>query len=114
MKEKLINFWNNLKMQGYDIPETVEVWICDGKLMNSKYDLAGNNAYQNNFHFTFFPLSYGNKNGKSACAELKSRTGSRYFTDIVDNNEYREYLAGRHEYSDQIKWLCDQSGYRDK
>ena len=113
-KQPLINFWNKLKMEGWNIPETVEVWICDGKLMDSKYDLSGTNAYQDNFHFSFFSLEYGKRHGEYDCAALKLRLGARYFNDVVDNNEYREYLAGRHEYSEQIKWLCDASGYRDE
>jgi hypothetical protein len=113
-KEALIGFWSKLKMEGWNIPEKVEIWICDGKLMNSKYDLGGDNAYSDDVHFSFFPLEYGKQHGEYNCQGLKSRLGARYFNDVVDNNEYREYLAKRHEYSEQIKWLCDACGYRDK
>ena len=47
---------------------------------------------------------------KNDIVAAKSTLKARYFNDVVDNNEYREYLAGRHEKSEQIQWLIDFHG----
>jgi hypothetical protein len=87
------------------------IYTFTGKLMNSTYDLAGSNKYPDSLHFCGVPLNPFIKDGKYM--EMKSR-GFRYFNDIVDNNEYREYLAGRHEKSEQIQWLIDVFARKNK
>ena len=79
--------------------------------MNSVYDLHDNNRYSDDLHFTGLPLNlFMHKvDGAPAYASLKAR-GFRFFNDIVDNNEYREYINGHHEKSKQIQWLINAMG----
>ena len=72
----------------------IHFYIFKGKLMNNKYDLAGDNAYKDDLPFLVVPLStYNDYNDQIA---VKARVGARYFGDVVYNNERREILAGRH------------------
>ena len=76
-----------------------------GKDMNKLFDLKGSNAYDNNF--SFFAIDLKDIPNTNDILSAKSNLGFRYFSDIVDNNEYREFAAGRHPYTKQIKWLYD-------
>lgn len=89
----------------YNVSGPIQLYSTTGKIMNKIFDLAGTNAYPDNLAITFIPLKYfkGIRNAINA----KSRFSARYFNDVVDNNEYREVEAGRHEPSDQIQWLVD-------
>jgi hypothetical protein len=88
----------------YIKPNTI-IYIADGKTVNKHYDLEGENSYKPNFHFTIISLNsvvttdgkYPNKYGVKA----------RWWRDVVDNNEYREYMKGRHKYTPRIQWLID-------
>lgn len=95
----------NMLAAHYDIKTPVEVFVITGKDMNKIYDLAGDNAYQDNVHHVIVPLDTL-KNTKDI-VPAKGTIKARYFNDVVDNNEYREYLAGRHKASQQIQWLID-------
>lgn len=110
-KENADMFVDNLdKMYGVS-EKKLTVYAFDGKLMNSIYDLHDDNKYPNDLHFIGLPLNaFMHKvNGAPVYSYLKAR-GFRFFNDIVDNNEYREYINGYHEKSDQIKWLINAMG----
>lgn len=89
----------------YNVSEPVRFCFTTGKIMNKVFDLAGTNAYPDDLIITFIPLKYFK--GIRNTIDAKSRFSARYFNDVVDNNEYREVEAGRHEPSDQIQWLVD-------
>lgn len=95
----------NMLGANYNINTPVEIYVTTGKDMNKIYDLAGDNAYQDDVHHIIIPLDTL-KNTKDIVS-AKSTIKARYFNDVVDNNEYREYLAGRHKASQQIQWLID-------
>lgn len=95
----------NLLGSKFKINTPVECYVISGKDMNKVYDLYGNNAYQHDVHHVVVPLNTLKNNNDIVAA--KSRIKARYFNDVVDNNEYREYLAGRHEKSEQIQWIID-------
>ena len=103
--EELCQIMANMLYANYPINTPVEIYVLTGKDMNKAYDLYGDNAYQNDVHHVIIPLKTlkNNKDIVSAKYTLKAR----YFNDVVDNNEYREYIAGRHEKSEQIQWLID-------
>lgn len=83
----------------------IEIYVIKGKDMNKAYDLYGDNAYQNNSHIMVIPLD--TLKNRNDIVNIKQAIRARYFNDVVDNNEYREYLAGRHEKSEQIQWIID-------
>ena len=89
----------------YNISGPIQLYSTTGKIMNKVFDLAGTNAYPDNLAITFIPLKYFK--GIRTSVEAKSRFDARYFNDVVDNNEYREVEAGRHQPSEQIQWLAD-------
>lgn len=68
--------------------ETVsEVFVISGKLMNSNYDLHGDNAYPDDLNIVSIVLG---AEGLSNIAIKRFELGSRWFDDIVDNNSRRE------------------------
>lgn len=95
----------NILGANYDINTPVEIYVTTGKDFNKIYDLAGDNAYQNDVHHVIIPLNTLKNNNDIVSA--KSALKARYFNDIVDNNEYREYKAGRHKKSAQIQWIIN-------
>lgn len=95
----------NLLYANYKIKTPVETYVLTGKDMNKAYDLHGDNAYQDNVHHVIIPLKTIKNNNDISLAKITLK--ARYFNDVVDNNEYREYIAGRHEKSEQIQWLID-------
>ena len=100
----------NVLAKHYEINTPVEFYIISCKDINKIYDLAGDNAYDENCIFMVFPLKTLKDIHDSAA--VKARFGARYFNDVVDNNEYREYIAGRHKKSKQIQWIIDVKGER--
>ena len=105
--QKIANFLVN----NYGAKQPVHMYWFLGKDVNKLFDLKGDNAYNNDFNFLAIDLN-DIPNNYDIYA-LKSNMGFRYFSDIVDNNEYTEFAAGRHPYSDQIEWLWnayDQQG----
>jgi len=105
--EELCQIIANLLGANFEIKQPLDIFVVDGKDFNKAYDLYGNNAYQNDVHHVIIPLD--EVNDKSAY-KAKSIIKARYFRDVVDNNEYREYAAGRHKKSAQIQWLIDRYG----
>lgn len=82
--------------------KTINFFIVDGKTMNKKYDLNAS-KYKDNDILIIFPLNLFKTNNSIVIA--KQITNSRYFNDIVDNNEYREVQAGHHKMSKQVEHL---------
>ena len=70
--------------------------------MNKKYDLNAS-KYKDNDILIIFPLNLFKTNNSIVIA--KQITNSRYFNDIVDNNEYKEVSAGYHKMSKQVEHL---------
>lgn len=99
---------------GLSLHDGTTVYVADGKTLNSLYDLEGDNAYQEDFHMSIIP--YDSCEFEDVKIEpmkkMKEALGIRWFRDIVDNNEYREYMKGRHESSEQISWLIQKQGSR--
>ena len=103
-------FIKKLTANGMSLVMGSTVYIADGRLINETYDLAGDNAYKDDFHISIIPYDnciFDDPDNKEFMAELKTNLGIRWWQDIVDNNEYREYKAGRHPHSKQIEWLVD-------
>lgn len=88
-----------------DVNTPIQIYVIKGKDMNKAYDLYGDNAYKDNIHIMVIPLNTLKDN--RYIVHTKQAINARYFNDVVDNNEYREYLAGRHEKSEQIQWIID-------
>lgn len=82
--------------------KTINFFIVDGKTMNKKYDLNAS-KYKDNDILIIFPLNLFKTNNSIVIA--KQITNSRYFNDIVDNNEYKEVTAGYHKMSKQVEHL---------
>ena len=95
----------NYLARNFDVNTPIEIYVIKGKDMNKVYDLYGDNAYPNDLHIMVIPLKSLKKS--SDIVDAKYSIKARYFNDVVDNNEYREYLAGRHEKSEQIQWIID-------
>lgn len=81
---------------------SINFFIVDGKTMNKKYDLHAA-KYEDNQILVIFPLNLFKTNNGIITA--KQMTNSRYFNDIVDNNEYKEVQAGHHKMSKQVEHL---------
>lgn len=82
--------------------KTINFFIVDGKTMNKKYDLNAS-KYKDNDILIIFPLNLFKTTNSIVIA--KQITNSRYFNDIVDNNEYKEVSAGYHKMSKQVEHL---------
>lgn len=100
----------NILEMGYEINTPVEVYYVSCADINEYYDLAGNNRYNDNCIFVIIPLDTLKNISDTSSAKIDLR--ARYFNDVVDNNEYREYIAGRHERSDNIEWIIKIKGER--
>ncbi len=70
------------------IKENITAYLFSGKMMNDKYGLTGDNAYQDDLNILSIPLDAFEKIGEVAFARLQ--IGGRWFDDIVDNNKRRE------------------------
>jgi len=105
--EELCQILANILASNFNVKPPVEVNVISGKDFNKIYDLAGTNAYPNDSHIVVIPLDTV---PSKDCVMAKAALKARYFNDVVDNNEYREYKAGRHEYSKQIQWIIDAYG----
>lgn len=95
----------NILNMNYEINTPIEIYFVTGKVFNDVYDLAGDNAYENSVHHAIIPFKVLKNTNDISYAKPQLR--SRYFRDVVDNNEYREYIAGRHKKSPQIQWLIN-------
>lgn len=102
----------NLLADNFDINTPVQLYYIEGKDMNKVYDLYGDNAYDKDLHILVVPTDTIKHcpNYAYVIADAKVLIHSRYFNDVVDNNEYREYKAGRHKRSKQIEWLINALG----
>ena len=101
----------NILYLNYDINTPVEVYVVSCEDINKFYDLAGDNAYREEAIFVIIPFDTLKDSNDTSSAKVALR--ARWFNDVVDNNEYREYMAGRHEKSKQIQWIIDARGGRD-
>ena len=101
----------NILYLNYDINTPVEVYVISCEDINKFYDLAGDNAYNEDAIFIVIPFDTLKDSDDTPSAKVTLQ--SRWFNDVVDNNEYREYMAGRHEKSKQIQWIIDARGGRD-
>lgn len=104
------HFIKKLSANGMALKMGTTIYIAGGKLINETYDLAGDNAYVEDYHMSLIPYDdciFDDPDSKEFMAELRANLGIRWWGDIVDNNEYREYKAGRHPHSKQIEWLVE-------
>ncbi len=104
-KESLIS---PLEEYGIKVSDSYTLYLFKGKDINKHYDLEGENSYKDDFNicaisFNDIEFNIGITNFKA----FKENTSWRYWCDVVDNNEYREYEKGRHKKSEQIQWLID-------
>lgn len=74
--------YNNL-LEKENIGTPTKFYTFKGSLMNAKYDLTGEVAYDKDLTFLAFPLE-GLNVGKLAMFKLRMQ--DRWFNDIVDNN----------------------------
>lgn len=65
-----------------------DVYVFNGKLMNDKYQLTGDNRYFDNLTFICIKLEDIENVGKFAIPRFQ--IGGRWFNDVVDNNTRRE------------------------
>lgn len=103
-------FIKKLVSNGLSLKNDTTVYIAKGSVINKLYDLAGDNAYGDDFVISIIPYDdciFEYPDNTEFMKELKINLNIRYWEDIVDNNEYREYKAGRHPHSKQIEWLVD-------
>lgn len=90
----------------FHIKPPITVYIIPTKFFNKVYDLYGDNAYEEKgYAHAVIPLSICDHLNDIKLMQLKAKLNARFFNDVVDNNEYREYVAGRHKRSEQIEWL---------
>lgn len=85
------------------------VYVFSGKDVNKHYDLEGNNAYKDSYHISVFSFTEFSFAKDINYARMKYLLEARYWCDVVDNNEYKEYMKGRHKYTKNIQWLIDAS-----
>lgn len=95
----------NFLAERFEVNTPIKIYGIKGKDMNKIYDLSGNNTYQDDLTIIVIPLK--TLKDIKYSTDAKYALKARYFNDVVDNNEYREYIAGRHEKSNQIQWLID-------
>lgn len=113
-KDDLAQRLANILVNQYHAQEPVHIYWFLGKTVNKIFDLHGSNKYPDNFHFVATDLKAFPSN---MMGPVKQYMEFRFFNDIVDNNEYREFVSGKHPYSDQIEWLYDvyaREGARQK
>lgn len=95
----------NMLVNQYNAKQPIHMYWFKGRTMNGFFDLKGSNAYNDNY--SFFVIDLADIPKLDDVLAAKRNLGFRYFSDIVDNNEYQEFAAGRHPYTKQIKWLYD-------
>jgi len=109
--EKNFNTLSNILAVKYKAKEPIKIYYTTGKYLNDVYDLHGDNRYQNDSEHIIFPL---NSVPSKYHTQVKQTLHARFFNDVVDNNEYREYIAGYHKASPQIQWLIGHHGPKDE
>lgn len=85
LQEWIDGYNGMLKEQGIGQPK--EWFTCKGTDINREYSLTGDNRFQDDLTFLFFPLD-GLDGPKLAV--FKIRMEDRWFDDIVDNAVRRE------------------------
>lgn len=85
IKEWTDGYEKLLKENGIGTP--TRWYICNGKDINRKFRLTGDNAFKNDLTCLFFPIQNLNV-GKLAIFKL--RMGDRWFDDIIDNTLRRQ------------------------
>ena len=74
-----------LKKRGIGKP--VEWFMCNGKDVNEKFSLFGDEQFQNDLTILLFPLDGLNV---PKLAIFKIKAGDRWFDDIIDNSLHRQ------------------------
>ena len=104
------------RANGLSIKDHSFIYIATGEAMNSTFDLEGDNAYRDDFHISI--IRYDDcifeRNDRDFMSNLKTNLLVRWFRDICDNNEYKEYIKGRHDRTDNIQWIIDWHVRNDK
>ena len=98
-----------LEDNGVVLKDKTVIYGVTGKEFNKVYDLEGTNAYDDDYHISIIPYSSCIFTSQDF-AEMKNALKFRWFADVVDNNEYREYKKGRHKKTQNIQWLIDAYG----
>jgi hypothetical protein len=73
---------------------TIEIYRCKGILVNQKYHLTGDNAYQDDLTFVFIDWQEFGK----GFDVVEHKEGFRYFSDVVDNNARIEIVKHNDNY----------------
>ena len=94
-------------VEEYGASYPIHMFYFNGKFMNETYDLEGDNAYNYDFPFLSILTKDFPNIDKAIQFKLDNDHRFRWFNDIVDNNEYKEFNKGRHKYSEQIEWLYE-------
>lgn len=92
------------------------IFIVSSKLMNSYYDLEGDNACSDNEFFCVLPFDYLDRSDQMQRLDwihLKESLSVRFWRDVVDNCQYVEYIKGRHAKTSNIQWLIDVNSKDD-
>ena len=101
---------SKFKEYGCTFKDGTIFYIAHGKVINKTFDLEGDNSYQDSYPITIISFNDCEFDHNMNWLEFKNNTLSRWWRDICDNNEYREYVKGSHKESAQIKWLIDAYG----
>lgn len=75
-------------------PNIMLFYWCYGKDLNDYYHLTGDNQYDNKIGIFFIDWSNFGKEFKAD----ENKGPFRYFSDVVDNNAYREIRKGNPHY----------------
>lgn len=75
-------------LKPYNDGHDIIIYNISGKLMNTHYNLTGDNSYPNDLNIIAIKLSDLTNIEKLALARFE--IDGRWFTDIVDNNTRRE------------------------
>lgn len=77
------------------LKDDITLYHTVGKVINSKYNLHGDNAFKDDTGFAIIPLEYFKDVGKLAMFRICTNPQSmKWFDDFVDNNERREKENG--------------------
>ncbi len=91
------------------LKEDTTVYVVSGKLMDEYYDLEGDNAFRSKYYSI---IKFEDLDIPEFMSEMDGirLLGSLYATSwirVVDIANYVEYTKGRHELTEDIKYLVD-------
>lgn len=109
-KEMIPAFIEKFVNSGIYLVKNITIYVADGSTVNKYYDLEGDNAYESDFHITLISFDDFKTEDSEKISSAKYALNARYWRDVVDNNEYREYKKGRHKATKNIQWLIDAKG----